>query len=79
MDTARLFQTGRSQAVRLPKEYRFEGAEVMVKHFGGGVLLLPLNDPWAMLEASLEKFEPGFQLNRDQPAEQMREDLLPHD
>jgi antitoxin VapB len=40
-------------------------------------LLLPLNDPWAMLEASLEEFEPGFQLNRDQPAEQMREDLLP--
>jgi antitoxin VapB len=77
MDTARLFQTGRSQAVRLPKEYRFEGAEVMVKRFGGGVLLLPLNDPWAMLEASLEEFEPGFQLNRDQPAEQMREDLLP--
>jgi antitoxin VapB len=39
MDTARLFQSGRSQAVRLPKAYRFSGTEVVVKHFGNGVLL----------------------------------------
>lgn len=38
MDTARLFQSGRSQAVRLPKAYRFAGTEVVVKHFGNGVL-----------------------------------------
>ena len=44
MDTARLLQVGRSQAVRLPKAYRFAGAEVVVKRFGNGVLLLPLND-----------------------------------
>ena len=46
MDTARLFQSGRSQAVRLPKAYRFSGTEVIVKHFGNGVLLLPMEDPW---------------------------------
>ena len=40
MDTARIFQSGRSQAVRLPKAFRFKGAEVGVKHFGSGVLLL---------------------------------------
>jgi antitoxin VapB len=45
MDTALLFQSGRSQAVRLPKAYRFEGAEVVVGHFGNGVLLLPVNEP----------------------------------
>ena len=33
MDTARIFQSGSSQAVRLPKEYRFAGKEVIVKHF----------------------------------------------
>jgi antitoxin VapB len=44
MDTARLFQSGRSQAVRLPKAYRFSGTEVIVKHFGNGVLL-PMEDP----------------------------------
>ncbi len=40
VDTARLFQSDRSQAVLLPKEYRFSGTEVVVKHFGNGVLLL---------------------------------------
>ncbi len=77
MDTAKLFQTGRSQAVRLPKEYRFDGTEVVVKHFGSGVLLMPVNDPWSMLQAALEHFEPGFQMERDQPAEQVREGFLP--
>jgi antitoxin VapB len=64
MDTAKLFQTGRGQAVRLPKGYVFEVEEVMVKHFGGGVLLLPLNDPWACMSAALDMFEPGFQTER---------------
>ena len=45
MDTARLFQSGRSQAVRLPKDYRFRGSEVAVKHFGNGVLLLRSTTP----------------------------------
>ena len=53
MDTARLFQSGRSQAVRLPKAYRFSGTEVIVKHLGNGVLLLPIEDPWQTLEAGL--------------------------
>ena len=43
MATARLFQSGRSQAVRLPKHYRFRGSEVAVKHFGNGLLLLPID------------------------------------
>lgn len=77
MDTARIFQSGRSQAVRLPKEYRFEGAEVAVRHFGNGVLLLPLDDPWATLEAALAEFEPGFEMTRMQPGEQIREEISP--
>ena len=72
MDTARLFQSGRSQAVRLPKEYRFVGTEVVVKHFGNGVLLLPVDDPWKTLEAGLAAFEPGFLLTREQPPAQRR-------
>jgi antitoxin VapB len=73
MDTARLFQSGRSQAVRLPKEYRFAGTEVVVKHFGNGVLLLPVDDPWQTLEAGLAAFEPGFELTREQPDHQVRD------
>ena len=75
MDTARLFQSGRSQAVRLPKEYRFDGAEVAVKHFGNGVLLMPIADPWAILEAGLAAFESGFTLTREQPEAQLRPDI----
>jgi len=77
MDTARLFRSGRSQAVRLPKDYRFQGSEVAVKHFGNGVLLLPVDDPWTTLEAGLAGFEPGFVIERQQPEEQQREALSP--
>ncbi len=77
MDTARLFQSGRSQAVRLPKAYRFSGTEVIVKHFGNGVLLLPIEDPWQTLEAGLAAFEPGFQLSREQPEQQQRPEITP--
>ncbi len=75
MDTARIFQSGRSQAVRLPKEYRLNGVEVGVRHFGNGVLLLPLDDPWQTLEAGLAAFEPGFVLTREQPPTQPRPDI----
>jgi antitoxin VapB len=77
MDTARLFQSGRSQAVRLPKEYRFSGSEVVVKHFGNGVLLLPIDDPWQTLEAGLAAFEPGFEITREQPEQQIRGAISP--
>ncbi len=73
MDTARLFRSGRSQAIRLPKEYRFAGTEVVVKHFGNGVLLLPVYDPWETLEAGLAAFEPGFKLTRELSEQQVRD------
>jgi antitoxin VapB len=75
METARLFQSGRSQAVRLPKEFRFTGTDVGVRHFGNGVLLLPLDNPWDTLEAALSAFEPGFELAREQPPQQVRPEI----
>ena len=45
MKTAKLFQHGGSQAVRLPKEFRFEGAEVAIERRGSGVLLKPVPEP----------------------------------
>lgn len=75
MNTARLFQAGRSQAVRLPKEFRFTRAEVSVRHFGNGFLLLPIDDPWATLEAGLAAFAPGFTLAREQPQQQVRAEI----
>ena len=77
MDTARIFQSDGSQAVRLPKEYRFVGTEVVVKHFGNGVLLLPVDDPWQTLLAGLAAFEPNFVLTRNQPDDQVRAEIAP--
>lgn len=75
MDTAKIFQSGRSQAVRLPKAYRFEGKEVAVKRLGSAVLLLPLDNPWQLIEEGLSEFEEGFVLERTQPDQPAREDL----
>ena len=72
-DTAKLFQTGRSQAVRLPQAYRFEGQEVILKRVGEGVLLLPRNNHWSNLLASLEKFGPDFEIEREQGEIQERD------
>ncbi len=74
METAKLFSSGRSQAVRLPKAYRFEGTEVVVKRFGNGVLLLPTAAPWRAMFQALDEFEPGFELEREQPPTQERSD-----
>ncbi|MFT4247285.1 MAG: type II toxin-antitoxin system VapB family antitoxin [Pseudomonas sp.] len=71
--TAKLFQSGRSQAVRLPKALRFEGEEVLARRFGNGVLLLPMDAPWQVMREALEEFEPGFALQREQPVQQARE------
>lgn len=76
MDTARLFQSGSSQAVRLPMAYRFAGTEVVVKRYGNGVLLLPKDDPWQSMEAGLDAFEPGFVLERQQPGEQVNHEVI---
>lgn len=78
MQTARLFASGRSQAVRLPKEFRFEGTEVAIKRFGNGVLLIPVDDPWSTLEQALSEFEPDLDLRREQPPEQERAALFFH-
>jgi antitoxin VapB len=77
MDTARLFQSGGSHAVRLPKEYRFVGTEVEVKQFGNGVLLLPVDDPWQTLLAGLAAFEPNFALTREQADDQALAEIAP--
>ena len=76
MATAKLFMNGRSQAVRLPKEFRFEGTEVLVKPFGDGVLLLPRTSSWDEWFDGLANFPSDFMQAREQPAENdQREDL----
>lgn len=73
MDTAKLFQNGQSQAVRLPKEFRFRGDQVYIKRFGNAVVLLPYEAPWQTLIESLSLFSDDFMKERDQLPIQERE------
>jgi antitoxin VapB len=50
MDRARVFWSGRSQAVRLPKDYRFEGTEVRIRRRGAAVILEPIPSDWRWLD-----------------------------
>ncbi len=77
MDTAKLFTNGRSQAVRLPKEYRFEGDEVFIKKVGNLVMLLPYQETWQVLLDSLSQFPDDFMAERKQPDQQEREAIFP--
>jgi antitoxin VapB len=69
MRTAKLFKNGESQAVRLPKEFRFEGTEVLIKRVGDAVVLLPTSRSWDTLVDSLAKFPADYLAERDQPVE----------
>ncbi|HXY54997.1 MAG TPA: type II toxin-antitoxin system VapB family antitoxin [Nitrospirota bacterium] len=73
MKTAKLFKNGQSQAVRLPKEFRFEDDHVFVKKSGNAVVLLPAKNSWDVLIHSLNKFSNDFMAEREQPAIQKRE------
>ena len=75
MQTAKLFNNGRSQAVRLPKEFRFSGDDVYIKKYQGIVMLLPKESPWTSLVDSLDRFSSDFMDERNQPAQQQRADL----
>lgn len=66
MQVARLFTNGNSQAVRLPKEFRFEGEEVIIRKVGSAVILLPKRYAYADLKALLDEIGP-LDLDRDQP------------
>jgi antitoxin VapB len=60
MDTAKLFRTGRSQAVRLPKEYRFQGDEVRIRRHGQAVILEPVPGDWNWLDAIAHSLDPDM-------------------
>lgn len=72
--TAKLFWNGRSQAVRLPKDCRFEGDEVYVRRDGKSVVLTPKETPreeqWKDFFDALDMFDPTFKFERHQPQAQ---------
>ena len=81
VDTAKIFTTGRSQAVRLPKAFRFSTAEVTIERQGDAVILRPKIDSvtWAeQVMAAVAAFDPDMKLVRaDEWVQAGRESFLP--
>ena len=76
MQTARLFVNGRSQAVRLPKEYQFSGDSVYVKKIGEAVILVPFDKDWEVFMHGLNSFSEDYMSEgRFQGKDQEREKL----
>jgi antitoxin VapB len=73
--TAKIFKNGQSQAVRLPKEFRFDDTEVFIKKSGNAVQLIPRNSSWNSLFGSLKKFSRDFMSKRAQPEPERRENF----
>lgn len=57
METAKLFWSGRSQAVRLPKQFRFNGDRVRIRRHGKAVIIEPIADDWGWLDALVGKLD----------------------
>ena len=72
MQTAKVFQNGRSQAIRLPKEFRVETDEVYLKKIPEGFLVIP-RDPWELFFEGVEQLSEDFMASgRQQPQSQKR-------
>ena len=73
MEKAKVFWSGRSQAVRLPREFRFSGDEVWIRRRGAAVILEPLAEDWAWLDAIAGRLDDDFvQAATEEPGEQKR-------
>ena len=76
MDTAKIFMNGRSQAVRLPKEYRFDDDEVYINKVGNVVMLFPKNDEWDSLFEGATMFTDDFMKDGRQQGEYEKREKL---
>ena len=76
MMTAKVFENGRSQAVRLPKECRFTSDEVMVNKIGEIVILMPKTSKWDSFMKAIDMFSEDFMEDGRAPqVEQERDEL----
>jgi antitoxin VapB len=67
MATAKIFWSGRSQAVRIPKEYRFTTEEVRIRRHGNAIILEPIAADWAWLEEVMGAVDEDFAAAVDEP------------
>ena len=76
MDTAKVFTNGGSQAIRLPKDCRFTGDEVLVNRIGSIVILMPKENPWQSMVDSLSLFTEDFLAGGIEPLPPQERDSL---
>ena len=69
MQTAKIFQNGRSQAVRLPKAFRLSGKEVKISKQGNKIILEPIEDSWEQWFAAIDQFSDDYMENGREQAE----------
>lgn len=74
METAKLFMTGNSQAVRLPKAFQLPGKQVSIFRLGKAVVLQPVQESWLALYEEMVELE-DFMADRDDLSLQKREIL----
>lgn len=67
MLTARVFKSGNSQAIRIPKELNTSETEFYIKKSGNCYYLIPKNDPWALLRQAIGQAEEDIAFDRNQP------------
>jgi len=76
METAKIFNSGGSQAIRLPKEFRFPDGEVYIKKVGDAVVLYPKQSIWESFMKGVNGFSDDFMENgRDQGISDTRDAL----
>ena len=73
MAIAKLFQNGRSQAVRLPKEFRLQGKEVKISKQGTKIILEPIENSWEQWFVALAQFSDDFMADGREQPEQAQE------
>ena len=73
---SKVFTSGNSQAIRLPKEYQVDETEMFIQKIGNTIILFPKKNPWETFEKSLTEFTDDFMKEgRQQPGIQKREGL----
>ena len=76
MLSSKVFTSGNSQAIRLPKEYQVEDKEMYIKKVGRTIILYPKKNPWEIFEKSLSEFSDDFmETGRNQLQLQKRKGL----
>ncbi len=76
MQTVKVFKSGNSQAIRIPKEFSIDEQELYIQKIGNTLILTSMDDPWSPLRKSLEMFSDDvFSNGREQPEYQEREDI----